>query len=78
MQAIGLFIRPRFEKKMNQLEIEQLGKTGLVTIEPDDEFTLLRIAIPSELLNELKSRDESGIENLSGELIRVQFLKQAP
>lgn len=65
-------------EKRNQLEIEQLGKNKLVTFEPDEEFMLLRIAIPIEMLEEMKSKDESGFENLSGEIVRVQFLKQAP
>ena len=65
-------------EKRNQLKIEQLGKNKLVTFEPDDEFTLLRIAIPIEMIEEMKSKDESGFKNLSGEIVRVQFLRQAP
>jgi len=66
-------------EKWNQLEIEQLGKDRLVTCEPDEEFTLLSIKIPGELLESMKSRfDNSIYGNLSGEITRVQFMKQAP
>ncbi len=66
-------------EKLDQLEIEQLGKEGLVMFEPDEEFTLLRIAIPSPLLQEMKlTFDDSGFGNLSGEISRLQFLKHAP
>ena len=66
-------------EKWNQLEIKQLGKDRLVTCEPDEEFTLLSIKIPSELLESMKSKfDNSSYGNLSGEITRVQFMKQAP
>ncbi|MCY2982178.1 MAG: hypothetical protein NTY15_00900 [Planctomycetota bacterium] len=43
-------------EKVDQLQIEQLGKNGLVTFEPDEEFTILRITVPIELQESMKSR----------------------
>jgi len=66
-------------KQWDRLEIEQPGKDRLVTCEPDQEFTFLSIKIPSELLESMKSRfDNLSYGNLSGEITRVQFVKQAP
>ena len=66
-------------EKVDQLKIEQLGKDGPVTFEPDEAFTILRITVPKELLESMKSRfDDLRQETLSDEIIRVQFLKQAP
>lgn len=66
-------------EKVDQLQIEQLGKNGLVTFAPNEEFTVLRITVPNELQESMKSRfDDLRQRSQSDEIIRLQFLKQAP
>ena len=66
-------------EKMDQLKIEQLGKDGLVTFEPDEEFTVLRITVPKDLQESMKSKfDDLRQGSQSDEIIKLQYLKQAP
>ncbi len=61
------------------LKIDQLGKPTLAIIQPDEETTLLRISLPSELFESLnlKHKDSSN-PSMTEDLLQIRFVKQAP
>lgn len=63
----------------NNLNIDQLGKPTLAIFQPDEETTLLRIALPSELFESLKSKLKDSMNPyMTEDLLQIRFVKQAP
>ena len=66
-------------EQWDHLQIEQLGKPALAIIQPDEEMTLLRISLPSELFESLKLKLKDSINpSMTENLLQIRFVKRGP
>lgn len=66
-------------EQFGRLKIEQLGKSGPTTYQPNEDLTLLKISLPPELLQSMKLNfTDPNSNTLTGEIIQVEFLKPPP